>query len=152
MTPRTKPFAKTLTALSAVVLACAASSAQAVGFASPSGNIRCYLDVYSDVPFDEKLLVCLVFDADWDLPPYGGGYDPGCDLDSTRTVTLPHNAPATAEWTCHGDVFWPAPLGTISYGSEWSLLGFICDMATTGVTCLNEAGHTVSINRAGVQN
>lgn len=151
MTRKTKPFVKTLTALSAAFLACATSSAQAAGFSSPSGNIRCYLDIYSDVPFDEKPLVCLVFNADWDLPPDYGDGDPTCDLDRTRTVILPRTGPATARWTCHGDVFWPAPLGQISYGSQWSLFGFTCDMANTGVTCRNDLGQSVTINRAGLQ-
>ncbi len=145
MIQRMKPFAKTLSAL---LFTCAASAAQAHGFSSPSGNIRCYLDVYSDVRFDEKPMVCLVFGADWTPPDGFGDEDPTCDLDMTRTVILPRNGPATARWTCHGDVFWPEPLGSISYGSQWSLLGFSCDVKETGVQCRNEQGNSLSVSRA----
>jgi len=154
MIQRTKPFARTLKALNALllglILTCAASSAQAAGFASPSGNIRCYVDIYSAAPMDEVGLVCLVFSADWDLPPDYGDDDPTCDLDRTRTILLPRDGVGSARWTCHGDVFWPAPLGAISYGSEWSLFGFECDMATDGVRCTNPQGDGFHVRRADV--
>lgn len=122
--------------------------AHAAGFASPSGNIRCYVDIYSPQPMDEVPLICLVSNADWDLPPDYGDGDPTCDLDRTRTVILPRSGAPTARWTCHGDVFWPAPLGKISYGSEWSLFGFTCNMASDGVRCVNGAGGSIAVNRA----
>lgn len=149
MTPRTRLFAKTL---SAAIAFCAAGlfghTAQAAGFSSPSGNIRCYVDVYHSAPLDEAPLVCLIFDADWDLPPDYGDGDPTCDLDRTRTIVLLPQGEAKARWTCHGDVFWPAPLGKISYGSQWDLFDFTCQMATDGVRCRNASGGSFAVNRA----
>ncbi|SFI57542.1 DUF6636 domain-containing protein [Jannaschia pohangensis] len=128
----------------------AGAEARAAGFTSPSGNILCYLDVLSDLPFDEMPLVCLVFEAEWDLPPDYGDDDPTCDFDRTRTILLRPGQPATARWTCHGDVFWPAPLGAISYGSEWSLADYTCAMATDGVRCGNSAGNGFQVRRSSV--
>jgi len=108
---------------------------------------RCYIDIYSDARFDEMNMICLVGDAEWDLPPDYGDDDPTCDLDRTRTVILPPNGPARARWTCHGDVFWPAPLGAISYGSQWSLGAFTCQMETSGVTCTSDAGRSFTVAR-----
>ncbi|MCF2869652.1 hypothetical protein L0664_01115 [Octadecabacter sp. G9-8] len=119
----------------------------AAGFASPSGNIRCYLDVYSDLPFGDMPMVCLIFDADWDLPPDYGDSDPTCDLDRTRTLILQPTGRPQERWTCHGDVFWPEPLGTLSYGSEWSMLGYGCRVETRGVTCTN-GDKTFFVSRA----
>ena len=151
MTPRTRPFARMLTALNAQIMACLfASPALAAGFSSPSGNIRCYVDLYNAQSLDEVPMVCLVFAADWDLPPDYGDDDPTCDLDRTRTVILTHGQSPVARWTCHGDVFWPAPLGKISYGSQWSLFDFTCDMAMTGVRCDDGQGHGFAVNSAGV--
>lgn len=125
------------------------TTAHAQGFSSPSGNIRCYVDLY-ETRFDAAPMVCLVFDADWDLPPDYGDDDPTCDLDRTRTVILPPDGPASARWTCHGDVFWPAPLGRISYGSEWSLASFICTSDTDGVRCVNGQGNSLWVRRASL--
>lgn len=137
MIRRTKPFAKTLKALSACAALFFATPAAAMGFTSPSGNIVCYLDVYSDVRFADLPLICLIFDAQWSFPDDYGDSDPTCDLDRTRTLILGRKGRPDERWTCHGDVFWPQPLGTISYGSEWSLLDFTCLMDETGVTCTN---------------
>ena len=148
MTLQTRPFARTLTTLSAVLFACAASSAQAVGFGSPSGNIRCYLDVYSPEPINEIPLICLIFEADWPVTPDDA--TPECDLDQTRQIILPPVGYARTEWACHGDVFWPEPLGTISYGSQWFLFDFECEMARNGVRCTNTGDGGFLVNRAGV--
>lgn len=157
MTRPMRPFARTLTTLnlagfkaglSALVLTCAAGSAQAGGFGSPSGNIRCYLDVFSPQPIGEAALICLIFEADWPVAP-DDAY-PECALDQTRQIILPPVGYARAEWACHGDVFWPEPLGTISYGSEWFLFNFECEMARNGVRCSNTGDGGFLVNRAGV--
>lgn len=150
MTRPTRPFARTLTTLSALLFACAASSAQARGFASPSNNIQCYVDLYEAETVIDAPLVCLIFEADWDLPPDYGDDDPTCDLDRTRTVILSSVGEASVRWTCHGDVFWPAPLGKISYGSQWFLFNFECEVARTGVRCSNTGDGGFVVNRAGV--
>lgn len=93
-------------------------------------------------------MICLIFEAEWTTPPNYGDGDPTCDLDRTRTVILPQDGPAQVRWTCHGDVFWPAPLGRISYGSQWALMGYTCDMMTSGVRCENPAGNGFLVRRA----
>ena len=132
------------------VLITLATPALANGFASPSGNIRCYLDVFSPAPIDETDMVCLIFDAGWEYPPERGGNDGDCDLDRTRMVILPPDGAPYLETACHGDVFWPEPLGTISYGSEWSLMGYTCRMARDGVRCGNGRGDGFHLRRAEV--
>ena len=149
MTPPMRPFVRTLTALSALFVMCLlASPAAARGFTSPSGNIRCYLDIYSPNAYPDQDMICLIFDADWDLPPYYGDDDPTCDLDRTRAIILHPSGPPSEQWFCHGDVFWPAPLASISYGSEWSIFDFTCTMATDGVRCRNGQGNSIAVNRA----
>lgn len=64
MIRKTKPFARTLTMLSALFLWAITGPATAAGFASPSGNIRCYIDIYSDARFDEMNMIGLVGDAE----------------------------------------------------------------------------------------
>ncbi len=91
--------------------------------------------------------MCLVFEASWTPPNDYGDGDPTCDLDRTRIVILPPDGPATERWVCHGDVFWPIH-GAIGYGSAWSVLGFDCQMAETGVTCQNARGNGFSVRRA----
>ncbi|PTX54339.1 hypothetical protein C8N43_3153 [Litoreibacter ponti] len=149
MIRKTRKFAST----ASFWLACVGAFAQPAwpnGFESPSGNIVCYLDVFSDTPYDQKALHCLIFLADWDMPPDYGDNDPTCDLDRTRIVILPPEAPASARWVCHGDVFWPYPQGALSYGSEWSLPTFTCSVAQDGVRCRNEAGQGFHLRRSAL--
>lgn len=120
------------------------------GFTTPSNNITCYLDVFSPDRIDEVDVICLIFGASWDLPPDFGDKNPTCDLDQTRTVILPPEGPASARWTCHGDVFWPLPLGALSYGSGWSLMGYSCDVDTDGVRCTNASGNRFHVRRAAL--
>ena len=147
MIRKTKPFAKMLTALNALIFMVVSSPALAAGFTSPSGNIKCYVDIYARVPFADAPLICLISEADWDFPEdYGGGY-PTCDLDRIRAVILPRAGAATEQWICHGDVFWPAPMGAIGYGSQWSLSHYSCAMERNGVRCMNETGSAIALNR-----
>jgi len=130
------------------VLALAAGPAQASGFSSPSGNIQCFLGGAAGANFADRPMVCLIFQADWPVTAGGGDSDPSCDLDSTRTLVLPPDGPAQVSWSCHGDVFWPAPLGEISYGAQWSDSVYTCSMATDGVRCENGQGNGFAVRRA----
>ena len=113
-------------------------------FGSPSGNIICYVpDVFAS-RYGEAKLVCHIFSADW-APPL----EEDCNLDRTPTLTLgPEGAPRESI-ECHGDVFWPVPIPTLSYGSIWSIFGYRCEVARSGVTCTNESGHGFEIARRG---
>ncbi|MCF2906540.1 hypothetical protein L0666_16220 [Octadecabacter sp. CECT 8868] len=152
MTRKTKLFARTLTTLktfvASLVFACAGSTVQANGFGSPSGNIRCYVNLYTGQPISDAPLVCLIFEADWDLP--ANENFPECDLDQTRQIILPAVGTSRAQWICHGDVFWPEPLGTISYGSQWFLFNFECEMQRNGVRCSNSGDGGFVLNRGSV--
>ncbi len=119
------------------------------GFASPSGNITCYLqdDWERPLPPQQRPFVCLIFEATWALPNYYGDDDPTCNLDRTRMLILPPNGPSREQWACHSDVFWPIH-GAIGYGADWSILSFECQMAETGVTCQNGRGNGFSVRRA----
>lgn len=118
--------------------------AQANGFSTPSGNILCYWDPMPSGDYENTPLTCLVFEADWGEP--SGLQD--CGLDETRALTLPRNGSAQFEWYCHGDVFWPLPLGALDYGSKWTLRGFECEVETNGVRCTNRSGNGFHVRRA----
>ena len=96
---------------------------------------------------DERPFVCLISEANWSPAINYGDDDPTCDLDSTRIVILPPDGPATERWVCHGDVFYPIH-GAVSYGSEWSFIGYTCQIETSGVSCQNGQGNGFSVARA----
>ncbi|MFK7939826.1 MAG: DUF6636 domain-containing protein [Roseovarius sp.] len=148
------PLLPFLTAMFALLIGLThADRAHATSFSAPSGNIICYTvnwDYYTDklVPPDQREMNCLVFEADWTLPPYYGDDNPNCDLDRTRAIILPPNGPAAAQWFCHGDVFWPLPNPKIAYGSDWSVSNFACTMREDGVRCQNASGHGFHVRRS----
>lgn len=133
MIQRTKQFAKTLssTALALSILTAPAYANQP-SFQTPSGNILCYLDNTAS----ELDIFCLIFDADWPYPVE----DEDCDADRIRAVSVGRDWPALAHTICTSDVFWPYPSPTLSYGADWSVEGFTCSVARTGVTCRDDEG------------
>lgn len=109
-------------------------------FTTPSGNIICYAPAVADK--DQGKLACHILAADW-TPPV----KEFCDLDRTPTLWLgPVGAPEESI-ICHGDVFWPIPTPTLSYGSVWSVWEYRCEVARTGVTCTNASGNGFEIGR-----
>lgn len=153
MTPRTPPSVSMARrglfgAICSVAMAWG-GTASADSFGAPSGNILCYLGGSDGARTDA--LTCLIFEASWSLPPYYGDNDPTCNLDRTRTIILPRRGPATARWTCHGDIFWPLPIPKIGYGSDWSVNGFDCTMRKDGVRCRNATNDGFSVRRRALQ-
>ena len=118
------------------------------GFKSPSGNILCYVSEYNasgePVNITDAPLRCIIVQTNWN-PPINP--DPECDLDQTPMLTLPKSGEPVEQMACHGDVFWPL-VGAISYAAQWTLLGYDCAMATTGVTCRNDTGNSISLARS----
>lgn len=128
-----------------------------IAFRSPSDNITCYHYNNWHLHWDPALvknegpLVCLVDEADWNPPTAYVDYDDymdNCGLDQKRVITLPPDGPATEDWVCHGDMFWPLGDIVISYGSEWSFLEYSCTVETSGVSCQNKQGNGFSVRRA----
>jgi hypothetical protein len=85
-----------------------------------------------------------------------------CDIRNTNT--RPPRAPASCplSWGdafvldptgpgrlfCHGDTTANPDAPVIAYGTQWRPYGFICTSQTTGLTCVNGAGHGFSLSRA----
>ena len=146
MTLRTRQFAKTASVLSSLLVA-APSLAESASFSSPSGNIVCYLETDGGMNPNDSPLACLIFESDWTGPPYKSD---DCGLDQTRQVMMFPTGKGEVFWGCHGDVFWPYPSPTISYGSTWSVTGFSCNMEQSGVTCANAEGYGFKLRRGGI--
>jgi uncharacterized protein DUF6636 len=49
---------------------------------------------------------------------------------------------------CHGDTVADPSARVIPYGTQWRPYGFTCTSQTTGMTCVNEAGHGFTLSRA----
>ncbi|MBK4216506.1 hypothetical protein JJJ17_11265 [Paracoccus caeni] len=135
--------------VSAIFLAVAAtgvsqSRAESPSFSTPSGNILCYVPVHLGSFDAEADLFCHIFSADWTPPS-----EEFCDLDRTATIALGPKGNPSESMFCHGDVFWPVPTPVVSYGSSWSVLGYRCEIAESGVTCVNRDGHGFEIARRG---
>ncbi len=85
-----------------------------------------------------------------------------CDIrqTSTRPPRPPANCPLSwgdafvldptgpGRLLCHGDTVADPSARVIPYGTQWRPFGFICTSQTTGLTCVNEAGHGFTLSRA----
>jgi hypothetical protein len=49
---------------------------------------------------------------------------------------------------CHGDTVADPSARVIPYGTQWRPYGFTCTSQTTGLTCVNGAGHGFTLSRA----
>jgi len=85
-----------------------------------------------------------------------------CDIEqkATRSPPIPRDCPG--DWgdafgldptgpghlLCHGDTVQNPSAYVIPYGTQWRAYGFVCTSQTSGLTCVNAAGHGFSIARA----
>ena len=113
-----------------------------VGFKMPSNNIYCMLE-----PADENNPVT----------------DLRCDIQQTTSKLPPAPKYCPLSWgdafaiaqdgnigviICHGDTTKDDDLPVAAYGAEWSQSGFLCNSATSGLTCTNSKGHGFMLSRS----
>jgi hypothetical protein len=131
--------ALTLTAL--VGSGSSAAAQDTLSAQMPSGNIACMA-----------------------MPPGPGQPRPQlrCDIRQTSTRPPPRPASCRLSWgdafvldptgpgwlMCHGDTVFDPSARVIAYGNQWRAYGFTCTSQTTGITCVNGAGHGFSLARA----
>jgi hypothetical protein len=135
---------RAVAALLAGALAGPAAAATLPGIRSPSGNISC---IY--VSRKPQFLTCQIARADYEpslrthcaSAPYYVDWA-GFSLSATgKGVVACAGGPAYDPQTDHPRYI------TLAYGKTWRQGPFTCRSATTGVTCTNEAGHSVFVSR-----
>ncbi len=109
--------------LAALAVAAPAASASLVGFASPSGNIGCYMS--------GKSVRCDIVKRDWTPPPK----PQSCELDWGHGVTVGRHG--RAEVVCAGDTAINDER-VLGYGESISRGRFRCVSKETKMKCVNE--------------
>ena len=85
-----------------------------------------------------------------------------CDIEKTFTRPPPAPRSCPLSWgdafgldpagpghlLCHGDTVQNPDAYVIPYGTQWRAYGFVCTSQTTGLTCVNAAGHGFSLAKA----
>ena len=108
------------------------------GFQLPSGRLHCSYD-----PGDAQQpasLRCDVLEPSFRRPP-----SEPCPLDFGDSLAL--TTRGRPQWVCHGDTVLDPQHPVLAYGQTWSWGGFRCTSATTGVRCVNIAGHGFELAR-----
>lgn len=101
-------------------------------FTLPSGNIGCLMTA--------EAVRCDITSKSWKAP----AKPPTCDLDWGNGLSVTTEGPAAV--VCAGDTVMGAP-ALLPYGESAKLATFLCQSASTGVTCENTAtthGFTLS--------
>ena len=125
-------------------------------FASPSGNIRCVFDPYTDPSTSAPTALCQIEDITYTAPPGsvrkvgGGPCEPGSDL--PRLFQLNQGQPAflTCVYSALDSGFGPWP--ALAYGQTRSLGTITCDSEPAGMTCTDTgSGHFFRVSRDSFQ-
>lgn len=114
------------------------STAQAVTFKSPSGNIICAGDGY-----EVGTVTCDIIDKNSNKPIRPVARD--CDGDWGNRFYVDHRKAGLA---CAYDVPYGQAPSVLAYGKSISGKGWTCTSQTTGMTCKNSAGRGFSLSRA----
>jgi hypothetical protein len=129
-----KPLLTTMTA-TCLFLSTSAQASSPSGFKTPSGNIAC--EVY------EGILRC-------DLRENSAAIEKipkapkDCDLDWGNMFTL--DPKGKGKRLCAGDTVF-GEQKVLAYGKTWKYKGFVCQSATTGLTCTNRNKHGWMLNK-----
>jgi hypothetical protein len=134
--------------LAGLGLICASGLAQAesASFKSPTGNINCIYSDYDNKP--EVRCDILQFTPSFKTVPAGTSNEViTCTPAKLRGFTI---SPGDAE----GKAFCPTDAAidgdqiVLGYGQTFKRGGLLCTSETSGMTCMNAAGHGFSLSRA----
>jgi hypothetical protein len=124
-----------------VILAHPAAAQDFQGAQTPSRNIACMaMPPGPDMPHSE--LRCDIKQMSSRPPPAPRG----CELSWGDAFVLDPVGPGRL--FCHGDTVFDPASPVIAYGTQWRAYGFTCTSQTSGLTCVNPAGHGFSLSRA----
>ena len=131
-----------IVAVAAVALAATSAAAQDLLSAqAPSHNIAC-MATPPGVGQPTYELRCDIRQTTSRPPPRPRG----CPLSWGDAFVLDPTGPGRL--FCHGDTVADPSAPVIAYGTQWRPYGFTCTSQTTGLTCVNRAGHGFSLSRA----
>jgi hypothetical protein len=118
-----------------------ASAQSQPGFKMPSNNVYCIIEQGADGQSASDLRCDLQQTSSRRPPPgdcplsWGDAFSITADGDRGRLV-------------CHGDTTKNDDLPVLPYGEHWDQDGYSCKSETSGVTCVNGAGHGFMLSRA----
>jgi hypothetical protein len=134
-----------LASLGLLLTACAAH-AESASFKSPTGNINCIYSDYDNKP--EVRCDIMQFTPSFKTVP------PGTSNEVIRCTPQKLNAFVITPNGSSGSAFCPTDVAidgeqvVLAYGQTFKRGGLLCTSETTGVTCMNAAGHGFSLSRA----
>ena len=131
--------AAALAAAAATTASAARSADVYIAFRTPSGNIGCGFDHFTNEPAH---LRCDIRSRLRNPPPVKPR---GCDLNWGDSLEMSRTGRAVM--VCHGDTAISLRSRILTYGTPWSREGFSCRSETTGLTCRNAAGHGFFLSR-----
>jgi hypothetical protein len=128
-------------ALAAVSLAAVADAQDVESAQTPSRNIACMaMPPGPDQPRPQ--LRCDIRQMSSRPPPAPRN----CPLSWGDAFVLDPAGPGRL--MCHGDTVFDPSAPVLAYGRQWRPYSFTCTSQTTGLTCVNPAGHGFSLSRA----
>ncbi len=129
-----------------LLLASYSAHAESVSFKSPTGNINCIYSDYDNKP--EVRCDIMQFTPSFKTVP------PGTSNEVIRCTPQKLNAFVITPNHSSGSAFCPTDAAidgeqvVLAYGQTFKRGGLLCTSETTGVTCMNAAGHGFSLSRA----
>ncbi len=129
-----------------LLLATCSAQAESASFKSPTGNINCIYSDYDNKP--EVRCDIMQFTPSFKTVP------PGTSNEIIRCTPQKLNAFVITPNDSNGSAFCPTDAAidgeqvVLAYGQTFKRGGLLCTSETSGVTCMNAAGHGFSLSRA----
>ena len=137
---------KLLVTAAGLLLASVSVQAETVSFKAPSGNINCIYSDYENKP-EVRCDISQFTPSFKTVPPGTSNEVITCTPAKLRGFTVsPTDVQGQA--FCPTDAVIDPASAALAYGQIFKRGGLMCTSETSGVTCMNAAGHGFSLSRA----
>jgi hypothetical protein len=125
----------------AILITTAPAFADVSPFKTPSGNIECYVEYGTGIPYD---IICIIFERS---SPPATSRPTGCDDGWGHRFSMGERGVARVECAGAGSRNTEPGVDIVQYGTTVKFGTIVCRSSTSGLECRNADGHGFFLSR-----